>query len=1242
MKNGCVNAFVFGNSQLERNENSLLSTVFKFNELPDIKKTQKKNQNTFNSFTNFIKSSVTIFGPEDSNSIPEIARFGNVAINPKRELESLEKQERELLEKIQTQKSKISVPDARASPTEEVGVRNKILEYFSRPFSKFNFLDSIPFTSYLYNTISPILAGNNLEPNDNHLVETKKIEKDIKPEIKSEKLGNNVDDEDVVKVLTALYKSALKGSVPSARLLKKLLAIDEDLYKLEEKLPQTSVEKTKSQNSENDSSLASEILQKFINTLANASENSKNEETGEVFVDNLENSDGNENIKNFGPDLQLEWLKNQVNKMTTVGDPDYVQEFSPGPIFINQKRILAESENFSSEDSKEMKQEQKRENNLYSYFASQSPTGPASQEKVPEIVVVLGSLIRAAKTGSKPAQDLLAKLAFLDKLVSSNADLHLTDFVEKLSESSGWVQQEPVAPLLMSLKQSAEKGDLLASLLLKKFFDALVSTPENANNDGKIFATYFKSPVREEFQLAPTSKFLKFVKTLVGHGNQPAATFLQSLSKMLVDNKSQHLASFKDIFINTFSAAQHSPLVNSQTENFVNYVSKATSQGNPTSASLLAEILAAASRTDLPIFKLEKGTPLSLLKDASKVSGREIKTGLNSAIARNIQKIKSDLSKYFVISNDELSFDQERPIFITQDQNQHLNHEKSKQDGEDQFDFRKYFVSEGYGEHPDKKSPIFTKQKVDPHFELPSFLKKSTKPSKLDFSQYLTSVENDVKTPEFASLRDFFVKQKVGNYEPVAPLVQQLRNFSETGNSAASFLLNSFLKALVSDSDPPAQLADQVFVQYFESAKNLKKKPSDPAVDFIQFAGNLGKKGNKNAASLLSSLKDIVVDGTLTEIASFKNMFVDIFDNAKILNDGPATGFLNYLDRAASKGNNAARSLLKETDISSQPLFSKTSKSELQRQENGFLNRLIEISRKYLVLDESQEESARSDKDRTLEKRRAWPIFSRITRNIASILANGEDYKQAESVPIDIQFAADKEKQENPENFNANTKTLFKNFVMEIQNQFDQINFDYKIKPDNDQQESKWFHNRDKCENKLKNGEFETGDLRNWVTAIEPESEGTIKVHSYFQSNDIKIGLFKNHGPGSYVLFQDIKVAKDDILMFKYRIENQSKDGFKINSKQMSQHIIPSQQIRIDIVEPWFEDWFTAKGDTGVLGHVLKPEEAQNESNQGWRLAKLNLTRFEGKTVRLAFRLVNNQDVMTVGITQVKVKNSEC
>jgi hypothetical protein len=184
---------------------------------------------------------------------------------------------------------------------------------------------------------------------------------------------------------------------------------------------------------------------------------------------------------------------------------------------------------------------------------------------------------------------------------------------------------------------------------------------------------------------------------------------------------------------------------------------------------------------------------------------------------------------------------------------------------------------------------------------------------------------------------------------------------------------------------------------------------------------------------------------------------------------------------------------------------------------------------------------------------------------------------------------------------------------------------------------------------RVPNGGFESGNFTNWNVANQPGGDGDWFVYSGTTSplSNFTIaappqGTFAatsdQGGPGSHVLYRNIKL-KDDMehkLSFYLYYENRAGEFF--TPRTLDYTVSPNQQYRVDLLRPKANP-FTLNPDA-ILATLFRTRVGDPNSLPP-TLKTFDLTRFEGRTVRLRFAEVDNQLFFQASVDRVRVVSDD-
>lgn len=184
------------------------------------------------------------------------------------------------------------------------------------------------------------------------------------------------------------------------------------------------------------------------------------------------------------------------------------------------------------------------------------------------------------------------------------------------------------------------------------------------------------------------------------------------------------------------------------------------------------------------------------------------------------------------------------------------------------------------------------------------------------------------------------------------------------------------------------------------------------------------------------------------------------------------------------------------------------------------------------------------------------------------------------------------------------------------------------------------------------NGNFETGDFQNWNVANNQQGdeegdwfvyEGTTSPLSGFEIAAPPQGNFAattdQGGPGTHVLYRNIKLepGMEHRLSFYLYYQNRAGEFFPRNTLDFRLAAGPNQQYRVDILRPKANPLTDNPDD---IRATLFRTRAGDPLTLEPTLLTFNLTRFAGKTVRLRFAEVDNQDFFQASVDRVRVTST--
>jgi hypothetical protein len=184
------------------------------------------------------------------------------------------------------------------------------------------------------------------------------------------------------------------------------------------------------------------------------------------------------------------------------------------------------------------------------------------------------------------------------------------------------------------------------------------------------------------------------------------------------------------------------------------------------------------------------------------------------------------------------------------------------------------------------------------------------------------------------------------------------------------------------------------------------------------------------------------------------------------------------------------------------------------------------------------------------------------------------------------------------------------------------------------------------------NGNFETGDFRHWNVANNQSGteegdwfvyEGTVSPLSGFTIAAPPQGNFAattdQEGPGTHVLYRNIKLAPgmSHELSFYLYYRNRAGEFFTPDTLDFRPVAGPNQQYLVDILRPRANPLALNPDDTLT---TLFRTEVGDPNRLAPTLLTFDLTQFAGRTVRLRFAEVDNQDFFQASVDRVRVTST--
>ncbi len=178
------------------------------------------------------------------------------------------------------------------------------------------------------------------------------------------------------------------------------------------------------------------------------------------------------------------------------------------------------------------------------------------------------------------------------------------------------------------------------------------------------------------------------------------------------------------------------------------------------------------------------------------------------------------------------------------------------------------------------------------------------------------------------------------------------------------------------------------------------------------------------------------------------------------------------------------------------------------------------------------------------------------------------------------------------------------------------------------------------------NGDFETGNLTGWTTAVESGSDSSCGYYRYsgtqsFWGNSIQAPPEGNHAvssdtlepPCSSAIYQDITVPSGaEVSCFLIYYYKNFGDEFVIGPGLNSSDLgTPNQQGRIDIMTENAGNFGTG---SGVLENLVQTEPG-DPTTLDYTTLNFDLTAYAGSTVKLRIAQANNQGVILFAVDAV-------
>jgi hypothetical protein len=173
-----------------------------------------------------------------------------------------------------------------------------------------------------------------------------------------------------------------------------------------------------------------------------------------------------------------------------------------------------------------------------------------------------------------------------------------------------------------------------------------------------------------------------------------------------------------------------------------------------------------------------------------------------------------------------------------------------------------------------------------------------------------------------------------------------------------------------------------------------------------------------------------------------------------------------------------------------------------------------------------------------------------------------------------------------------------------------------------------------------RNGGFESGDFSRWQR--NSLGSGSWQVYSGPGAQGLSppprgdfAAQTAQTGPGSHVLYRNLRLKRNvryRLTMLVYYV-NEANRFFTRNS--LSYTVMPNQQYRIDLMKP--NSPLRSLKPKHVLTNIFRTRVGDPLTRTPNPVSE-NLSRFAGRTVRLRFAEVDNQENLAAGIDAVTLK----
>lgn len=181
----------------------------------------------------------------------------------------------------------------------------------------------------------------------------------------------------------------------------------------------------------------------------------------------------------------------------------------------------------------------------------------------------------------------------------------------------------------------------------------------------------------------------------------------------------------------------------------------------------------------------------------------------------------------------------------------------------------------------------------------------------------------------------------------------------------------------------------------------------------------------------------------------------------------------------------------------------------------------------------------------------------------------------------------------------------------------------------------------------LTNGGFETGTFAGWHTADVGNTGdgwsvagGTVSPVSGFTipapPQGVSQAVVDQTGPGSHVLYRDIRV--DDDLGLTISLWYANRAGVFFTPRTLDPFSQSNQQLRVDLVRPTAR--LRSMKASDILATIFRTRVGA-PAQIAPRVLRRDLSRFEGRTVRLRIAEVDNQFFFQAGVDAVRLVEIE-